>query len=205
MKRKSNSYHLDIRTNRKKPYALLRNSYREDGKVKKETICQFSGLPLEQLQLIKASIQGKTVMKDDFKILSSREYGASYAGLSIAKELNLHKIIHSQYSQTWVKPAMAMIIGRLVFQGSKLSLSHCPSYSALWEICGISDKIDVNINCYDAMDKLFLRQEAIQQTLAKKHLYDGTLVFYDITSCYMEGEYENSNIVAFGYNRDRKR
>ena len=205
MKRKSDSCHLEIRTNRKKPYGLLRNSYREDGKVKKETICQFTGLSLEQLQLIKASIQGKTVMKDDFKILSSREYGASYAGLAIAKELELHKIIHSQYSQTWVKSALAMIVGRLVYQGSKLSLSHCSSYSALWEICGIDGKVDVDTNCYDAMDKLFSRQEAIQKTLAKRHLSDGTLVLYDITSCYMEGEYENSEIVTFGYNRDKKR
>jgi len=203
--KKSNSYHLEIRTNRKKPYALLRNSYRENGKVKKETICQFSGLSLEQLNLIKASIQNKAVLKDEFKILSSREYGASYVGLSIAKELGLHKIIHSQASQTWVKSALAMIIGRLVYQGSKLSLSHCGEYSSLWEVCGINDKIDVDIHCYDAMDKLFSRQDAIQTALAKKHLYDGTLVLYDITSCYMEGEYENSDLVKFGYNRDRKR
>jgi len=205
MKRKSNSYHLEIRTNRKKPYGLLRNSYREDGKVKKETICHFSGLTLEQLQLIKSSLQGKAIMKDDFKILSSHEYGASYAGLAIAKELGLHKFIHSQYSQPWVKSSLAMIVGRLVYQGSKLSLSHCSTYSSLWEICGVDEKIDVDIHCYDAMDKLFSRQEAIQLALANKHLKDGTLVLYDITSCYMEGEYENSEIVAFGYNRDRKR
>ena len=205
MARKTNSYHLEIRTNRNKPVGLLRNSYREDGKVKKETICQFTGLSLSQLQLIRASIQGKTVMKDEFKIISSREYGASFVGLSIAKELGLHKMIHSHYSQDWVKSALAMIVGRLVFQGSKLSLSHCSSYSALWEICGFEGDINVAIHCYDAMDKLFLRQEAIQQALAKNHLQDGTLVLYDITSCYMEGEYEESELVGFGYNRDRKR
>jgi transposase len=205
MARKTNAYHLEIRTNRSKPIGLLRNSYREDGKVKKETLCQFSGLSLTQLQLIRASIQGKTVMKDEFKILSSREFGASHAAYSIVKELGLHKMLHSQYSQDWVKSALAMIVGRLVFQGSKLSLSHCPSYSALWEICGIQGDINVDSHCYDAMDKLFARQDAIQQALAKKHLQDGTLVLYDITSCYMEGGYENSEVVDFGYNRDRKR
>jgi transposase len=205
MAQKSNSYHLEIRTNQKKPYGLLRRSYREAGKVKKETICHFPGLSLEQLQLIKASLQGKTVMKDDFKIISSREYGASFACLSILKELELHKAIHSRTSQEWVKSAIAMIIGRIVFAGSKLSLSKCGAYSSLWEVCGISDKIDVDIHCYDAMDKLFSRQDAIEQSLAEKHLHNGTIVLYDITSCYMEGEYTNSELVEFGYNRDRKR
>ena len=72
-------------------------------------------------------------------------------------------------------------------------------------MCGISGDIDVDTHCYDAMDKLFSRQEAIQQALAKKHLHDGTLVLYDITSCYMEGEYKDSELVDFGYNRDKKR
>jgi transposase len=204
MKRKSNSYHLEIRTNRNKPIGLLRNSYREDGKVKKETICQFSGLSIEQLRLIKASLQGKAIIKEDFKILDSREFGASYAACSIAKELWLHKAIYSRYTEDWVKSAIAMIVGRLVFKGSKLSLSHCCSYSSLWEVCGITGPIDVKTNCYDPMDKLLERQEAIEEFLAKKHLTDGTLVLYDITSCYMEGEYENSELVAFGYNRDKK-
>jgi transposase len=55
------------------------------------------------------------------------------------------------------------------------------------------------------MYKLFERQEPIQQSLAKKHLQGGALVLYDITSCYMEGEYKTSEIVALGYNRDKKR
>jgi transposase len=205
MKPKSNSYHLEVRINRKKPLGLLRRSYREDDKVKKETICQLAGLSLEQLRLIQASLQDKTVLKKEFKIISSREFGASHVAASIAKELGLHKVIHSNYTQDWVKSALAMIVGRLVFQGSKLSLSHCSSYSALWEVCGISGDVDVKTNCYDVMDKLLLRQDAIQQALAKKHLHDGTLVLYDITSCYMEGEYEESGLVEFGYNRDKKR
>ena len=173
--------------------------------VKKETICQFSGLSLEQLQLIKASIQGKTVMKEEFKILGSREYGASFACCSILKELGLDKAIYSRPSMDWVKSVLAMIIGRIVFAGSKLALSACSAYSCLWEVCGLSGEIDVDINCYDAMDKLFARQMAIQQTLARKHLHNGTIVLYDITSCYMEGEYADSELVGFGYNRDRKR
>jgi transposase len=55
------------------------------------------------------------------------------------------------------------------------------------------------------MDRLLERQPAIQKTLAKKHLAEGALVLYDITSRYMEGAYTDSEIVAYGYNRDQKR
>jgi hypothetical protein len=85
-----------------------------------------------------------------------------------------------------------MIAWRIVFAGSKLSLSHCGSYSTLWEISGIEGVIDVNTHCYDAMDELLDRQAAIQKKLAQKHLSKGTLVLYDITSSYMECEYEES-------------
>ena len=205
MNRKSESFHLDIQTHRKNPYGLIRNSYREDGKVKKETICRITGLSLEQLRAIQAAIQGKTVMKEDFKIIGSREYGASFACYSLLKEIGLHSDVFSRASEEWVKSAIAMVIGRLVYAGSKLSLSHCGSYSALWEVCGVGADIDVNYHCYEAMDRLFSRQDAIQSKLAAKHLSNGTLILYDITSSYMEGEYEDSDIVEFGYNRDKKR
>ena len=205
MKRKSNSYHLEIRTNRKSPYGLLRRSYREDGKVKKETISTISGLSLEQLRAIQAAIQGKTILKEELKIIESREYGASFACSQLMKQLGLHTDIFSRPSEDWVRSCLAMIAGRLVYAGSKLSLSHCGTYSALWEVCGIDGDIDVNTHCYDAMDKLLERQGAIQRKLAGKHLSDGTLMLYDITSCYMEGKYEDSDIVDFGYNRDKKR
>lgn len=205
MKRKSDSYHLEIRTNCKNPYGLLRNSYREDGKVKKETICYINGLSVEQLRMMQAAIRGKTIMKQDFKIIQSREYGASFACIAYMRNLGLHTDIFSRTTLEWVRSSLAMIAGRLVYAGSKLSLSHCGSYSALWETCGIDDVVDVNIHCYDAMDKLFQRQDVIQKKLAEKHLSNGTLVFYDITSCYMEGEYAQSNLVDFGYNRDQKR
>jgi len=202
---KSTPYHLEIQTHRKNPYGVLRTTYREDGKIKHKTIASLPGLTLEQLRAMQAALQNKTVPKEDFKILSSREYGASYAAYSILKELGLHKAIHSHHWQEWVKSSVAMIVGRLVYQGSKLSLSNCTNHSSLWEICGIDEDVDVDTHCYDAMDALFSRQEAIQMTLAKKHLQDGFIVLYDITSCYMEGEYDGSELVKFGYNRDKKR
>ena len=205
MAAKPQKYHLEIQTHRKNPYGLLRSSYREDGKTRHDTLCRITGLSLEQLRAMQAAIQGKMVAREDFKVTQSREYGASFASVALIKKLGLHTDIYCRPSEEWVRSCLAMIAGRLVYAGSKLSLSHCGSHSALWEVCGIEDEVDVNIHCYDAMDELLARQDAIQKKLAKKHLSNGTLVLYDITSSYMEGGYRSSKLVEFGYNRDQKR
>jgi transposase len=99
-----------------------------------------------------------------------------------------------------------MIVGRLVNASSKLALSKTNKDSALWELCGVTDdKVDVDEHCYEAMDKLYKSQDRIQKTLAEKHLHNGSLVLYDITSSYLEGEYSESELVKYGYNRDKKR
>lgn len=104
-----------------------------------------------------------------------------------------------------MRDALAMIVGRIIYQGSKLSLSHQWKNSALWELSGTEGPVDVDEHCYAPLDRLLERQPAIQQTLAKTHLQDGCIVLYDITSSYFEGQYEDSEIVQFGYNRDGKR
>jgi hypothetical protein len=160
---------------------------------------------MEHLRKIQIALQDKVMSKDDFKIIRTREYGASAALHSLAIDIGLPNILYSLHGEPWVKDCMAMIIGRIVYAGSKLSLSHLGAYSALWSVCGVEETINVDRNCYDAMDRLLKRQDAIQKKLAAKHMRNGCLVLYDITSSYMEGAYENSEIVDFGYNRDRKR
>jgi transposase len=98
-----------------------------------------------------------------------------------------------------------MIVGRLVYAGSKLSLCNHHPNTALWELCGIAGQPDVDVHCYEPMDKLLQRQSAMQKNLARRHLNEGHLVLYDITSIYFEGEYKASELVEFGYNRDRKK
>jgi len=100
---------------------------------------------------------------------------------------------------------LALIVGRLVYAGSELALSHLGAQSALWELCGVPGPIDVDRHCYPIMDRLLARQAAIQRGLAARHLQDGRLVLYDLTSSYFEGQYAASEIVIFGYNRDGKR
>ena len=199
--------HLEIQSHRKNHYGLIRSSFRLNGQVQHTSHGRIAGLPLQKLKLLQAAFRGDVVALDSpdaFQILSSREYGASHALLQLARELELPHMLYSR-NEAWVGPALAMIIGRIVYAGSKLALSHQGQNTALWELCGVEGKVDVDKHCYEVMDRLLERQPAIQRTLAKKHLQNGHLVLYDITSSYLEGEYEASDIVAFGYNRDGKR
>lgn len=188
---------------------LIRESYRDGRKVKHRTVANISKLPEDAIKSIEAYFANplaKSCSASEIKIEHSREYGASKAFMELAQQLNLDKIIYSR-KEEWRQDILAMIIGRLVYQGSKLHLCHLHQDSAVWNEAGYENGEipDVNKHCYSALDNLLRRQPAIQKELAKRHLSDGCLVLYDITSSYLEGEYEDSDIVAFGYSRDNKR
>jgi len=203
---KERSIHLEIQKHRKNPVGVFRTSYYKEGQVLHDNLGSISGLDMQTLKLIQASLQGETVMKSDFRIISGKEHGASCVFLTIAKDTGLDKAIYSRASEQWVRDALAMIAGRAVYAGSKLALTKVNTISTLWEQVGVTEEeIDVNHHCYDTMDKLLARQAAIQKSLAKKHLKDGVLILYDMTSTYFEGEYKDSEIVEFGYSRDKKR
>jgi transposase len=207
MDKKKNNLHLEIQRHRKKAYGVLRSTYRENGKYKHKTFARISDVDLDQLKIIQAALRGEKLIAatEAIKITNSKEYGASYVVLELVKKLGLDKIIYSKPSEQWVRDCLAMIVGRLIYAGSKLSLTNRRKDSALWELCGIDGAVDVDKHCYEPMDKLLARQDAIQKKLAEKHFQNGSLVLYDITSSYFEGEYEESELVTFGYNRDRKR
>jgi len=199
--------HLEIQTHRANPVGVLRSSFREGDKIKHTNHGRLTGLALDQLRLIQAAFRGEVVAKDSpqaFQTLNSREYGASYALLQLAKELELDRALYSR-NEPWVQDCLAMIVGRVVYAGSKLALSNQWKNTALWEMCGVAGPVDVEDHCYLPMDRLLERQHAIQRTLASKHLQNGHLVLYDITSTYFEGAYVESEIVLFGYNRDGKK
>ncbi len=199
--------HFEIQTHRANPVGVLRSSFREGDKIKHTNHGRITGLPLDQLKLIQAAFRGDVVPKGSpqaFQTLDSREYGASYALLRLAKELELDRALYSRH-EPWVQDCLAMIVGRVVYAGSKLALSNQWKNTALWELCGVDGPVDVEEHCYLPMDRLLERQRAIQRTLASKHLQNGHLVLYDITSTYFEGAYLESQVVLFGYNRDGKK
>ena len=209
MHTKTGNLHLEIQTSRKNPVGLIRTTY-WDKKLRKNCHTQHGRITdctLEQLKMLQYSFRGAVAPLDDpeaFKIVSSRELGASQAILKLSHELGLHRVLYSR-AEPWVDCIMAMIVGRIVYQGSKLGLCNQWQNTSLWEQCGISGRPDVDKHCYAPLDRLLARQQAIQKKLAKKHLKNGVLVLYDITSTYFEGAYENSELVTYGYNRDRKK
>jgi transposase len=197
---------LEIRKSKSVYYGVLRSSYRKDGKVYHRNHGTLWDMPLETLQMLKLTLAGDAIPKNkESNTVSSKEYGASYTFLSIARQTGLDKMIYSRTTEQWVHDVLAMVTGRLVYAGSKLYLSNTYKDSALWELCGIKTEVDVEKHCYLPMDRLLERQKSIQRQLVSKHLTKGILIMYDITSSYMEGEYAHSNIVYRGYNRDQKK
>ena len=201
---------LEIHTDRRRQtpyvYGLFRETFRQDGQVRHRTRGRITGLSLGQLQGLRDFVQRGCPQESGpgCTVKNSREYGATWAVLRMAESLGVDKLLYSRREE-WVRHALGMIVGRVVYQGSKLSLTHLWRDTALWEICGVGDEQPDVDRCYEAMDELLARQPAIQKALARKHLKDGCLVLYDVTSSYFEGEYADSELVDWGYNRDGKR
>jgi len=203
-------YVESIRTKRnQKTYTtvLIRETFRESGKIKHRTLANISKLPSAVILQIKQSLAGKgQVCLDELCVKSSKEFGGSFAFLELARDIGLDRIIYSR-TTSWRENALAMIVGRILWQGSKLSLTNMFRDSSLWELCGhdAETRPDVQKDCYDVLDKLLDRQTAIQKKLTEKHLNDGCLILYDITNTWLEGEYSNSELVAYGLGKGGKR
>lgn len=204
--------HVDRRRKNPYVYGLFRESFREQGRVRHRTRGRVTGLELAQLEALRDFIlQG--CPKDDrgCRLKGSREYGATLAVLRTAESLGLDRLLYSRRT-SWVRRVLAMLVGRVVYQGSKLALANLWRDTALWSLCGLgAERPDVD-DCRAALDQLSARQPAIQKALARQHLQDGCLVLYDVTRSYFEGECKceenlrtTGRLGDWGYNRDGRR
>jgi len=199
---------LNSKTNKfYKDTVLIRESFRDKmGKIQHRTLSNISKLPQADIILFKNALSGKgEVSLEDIKTSCSKEYGGSFTFLELARNIGLEKLIYSR-SEQWRKDIMAMIVGRILWQGSKLKLTNMYKDTSLWELCGHESGIrpDVNKNCYDALDSLLERQKMIQKKLAKKHLNNGCMILYDITNIWLEGEYKKSDLAQYGLGKGGK-
>ena len=188
--------------NRKSPPAfLLRESYREDGKVKTRTLANLTPLPRKRINAVRAALKGTalTPVSETFEIERSLPHGHVTAVLGTLRKLGLDKMIASRPSRER-QLVLGMIAGRVIAPGSKLAMTRQWKLSTLGRQLGIEDAEPDEL--YDAMDWLLKRQGRIEKKLAKKHLQDGTLILYDISSSYYEGHC--CNLAKFGHNRDKK-
>jgi hypothetical protein len=181
---------------------LLRRSYREGGKVKNETVGNISHLPEELVELVRAGLRGELVglLSDAFSIERSLPAGHVRAALTMARRLELARLIDRQPSRER-DLVMAMICQRAICPASKLGTVRAFGQSTLAEELGVEGADEDDL--YAAMDWLAERQERIEDRLARRHLSDGELVLYDVSSSYFEGR--SCELAKLGYSRDQKR
>jgi transposase len=191
------------------PAVLLRESYREGDQVKKRTLANLSKLPDDIIDNLKLALKGATLSMNEgipnhFEVIRSLPHGHVMAILETIKKLGLDKII-SEKSSRIRNLVVAMIVARIINPKSKLATAR--GFNS--ETCSQSlgqlldlEKADED-ELYNALDWLLEKQEKIEKHLALKHLESGTLVLYDVTSTYLEGN--GCELGKYGYNRDKKK
>jgi transposase len=180
---------------------LLRRSYRQDGKVKKETLANLSHLPPEAIDAIRRVLAGETLVgaEDAFEIERSLPAGHVNAALAMARRLELPRLLDRSGCRER-DLCMAMILGRVICPGSKLGTVRSLGQSTLASELGVEGADEDDL--YAAMDWLLKRQDRIEDRLAARHLADGEMVLYDVSSSYFEGR--TCPLAKRGYSRDGK-
>jgi hypothetical protein len=181
---------------------LLRRSYRQDGKVKNETLANLSHLPDEVIELIRGALAGRRYVDRDeaFEIERSLPAGHVQAALVMARRLALARLLDRAPSRER-DLCLAMICQQAIAPGSKLQTVRALSQSTLGSELGVADADEDDL--YAALDWLGERQQPIEDRLARRHLKDGELVLYDVSSSYFEGR--TCPLAKLGYSRDGKR
>jgi hypothetical protein len=180
---------------------LLRRSYREGGKVKKQTLANLSHLPDGLVELIRRYLRGERfVAGGELRIERSLPAGHVAAVLAMGRRLELARLLDRSPSRER-DAALALIVQRVLEPGSKLATARLLGQSTLASELGVEGASEDDL--YAALDWLAERQERIEQRLARRHLANGDLVFYDLSSSYFEGR--TCPLAALGYSRDGRR
>lgn len=193
--------HIHVVPNRgSPPTVLLRESYREGGKVKKRTLANLTSLPMRQVEAIRAVLRGEAVATGPaFEIVQAQPHGHVQAVMVAMKRLGMADLISSQPGPLRNR-VLAMIAARILAPHTKLATVRWWGQSTLAEEFGVADADEDDL--YAAMDWLIARQDGIQKKLAARHLTEGGLVLYDLSSSYFEGEC--CPLARRGYSRDGK-
>jgi len=189
------------------PAVLLRETYRQNGKICKRTLCNLSHWPTAHVEGLRGVLRGGTVIPaghDAFTVTRSLPHGHVAAALGTARKIGLDRILGPDGNRCR-DLVLALLVGRILEPTSKLAaaraLSPATAASSLGEMLGLGAVDDDEL--YAALDWLLERQTAIETMLAKRHLTTGTLVLYDVSSSYMEGSC--CPLAKRGYSRDGKK
>ena len=184
------------------PAILLREGYRERGKVKNRTLANLSHWPAEQVELLRRVLRGERLAPVDqlFEAVASPHHGHVQAVRLAMQRLAFEPLIASRPSRERAL-VVAMVAARILEPDSKLATTRWWHTTTLPADLGVADADEDDL--YAAMDWLLERQARIERKLAARHLQEGGLVLYDLTSSYFEGS--TCPLAAFGHDRDGKK
>ena len=195
--------YIDIVPNRNSPPAvLLRESVREGKRVRKRTVANLSSLPTDQVEMIRRVLKGEKLgpVEAGLECIRSQHHGHVEAVRIAMRQLGFDKLIDAKVSRER-DLVVAMVAGRIIApEASKLGMTRAWADTTLADDLGISDAHEDEL--YAAMDWLIERQQTIEKKLAKRHLKEGGLVLFDLTSSYFEGV--TCPLAKLGYSRDGK-
>lgn len=181
---------------------LLRRSYRDGDKVKNETLGNLSHLPDPIVDIIRRALRGEAFAPADdrMEIIASKTHGDSDAVLLAMRRLGLASLLGSRPCRE-ADLVMAMIAARIVAPHTKLATTRWWHTSTLADELGVADASEDDL--YAVMDWLLVRQDRIQKKLARRHLEEGGLVLYDLSSSWFEGT--TCPLAKRGYSRDGRK
>ena len=182
-----------------RPAILLREGWREGQKTRKRTLANLSHWPEPQIESLRRLLRGETLVSPQDLLTTGHTspHGHVEAILAMVRQLDLEAVISSKRCRKR-DLVVAMIVQRLIDPCSKLATTRAWHTSTLAEDLGVQDATEDDL--YAAMDWLLERQERIEKKLAARHLEEGGLVLYDVTSSSYEGR--TCPLVQFGHNRD---
>jgi len=184
--------HVDVVPNRGSPPAiLLRESYREDGKTRKRTLANLSDWPAEQVEQLRAVLRGDRLLpaSEAIEIVRALPHGHVIAALGTARRIDLDGLLPRRAPQRRRDLAVALIIARLLEPAAKLATARMLDANTAGHSLGEMLRLGhvTARELYTTLDWLESEQQFIETTLARRHLKDGTLLLYDVTSTYLEG------------------
>jgi hypothetical protein len=204
----TSSMFIETVPNRNSPPAiLLRETWREGGKVKKRTLLNLTSWPAEHVEGLRILLKGGTALppgEAPFSIMRSLPHGHVAAILGAIRATGLDRILGPEGNRPR-DLILAMIVNRIIAPGSKLAtarlLDEPTACTSAGKVLGLGP-IEAS-ELYQALDWLLVRQPDVEKKLARKHLKGGCLVLYDVSSSYVEGRC--CDLARFGYNRDGKK
>ncbi len=184
------------------PAILLREGWREGQRTRKRTLANLTHWPPEQIEALRRVLRGETLVsiEEVFAVERSLPHGHVEAVLGIVRKLGVEKMLSSRRCRER-DLVLGMLVEQLIHPCSKLATTRMWHTTTLAEELSIGDADEDAL--YEALDWLLERQGRIERKLAKRHLSEGGLVLYDVSSSYYEGH--TCPLVHYGHDRDKKK